>query len=212
MKDEVGFLVALAAVLVIYLVRRWLSADDTTRRGIRAAPRVPIGRVEDGQTVRVVGSVEPLDFVVSPLTRRRCTFWHVRVEERRGSGRSAKWVQIVDEQAGRFFLVKDGSGVAVVETARVRPLLVVEQKEASGFLRSLSPEAARFLRERGVSVQDGILPKTMRMWEGVVERGEQVAAVGVGRWGLDAEGSRRLTLEAPPGDRLLLSDEPSLTR
>ena len=50
----------------------------------------------------------------APLSHQQCVWYHYRVEERRGSGKNARWVTITDENLFRDFLLEDSSGITPV--------------------------------------------------------------------------------------------------
>lgn len=133
---------------------------------------------------------------------------------------SADTGSIVRERGGGDFFVCEGEHRALVKTDLAQPILDEDASFSSGFLNDATPELEAFLADRGHSSQGWVFNKTMRYREGVVEAGETVAVVGVGRWERDPEANARagagyrqadlptrLVLEAPDDGPLLLSDE-----
>lgn len=62
-------------------------------------------------TVEVFGTAHPHEPLEDPIYKRPCVFYHVKVQEQRGSGKRSKWVTVYDE--GSFdkpFWVQDETG------------------------------------------------------------------------------------------------------
>lgn len=216
-------LVAMAAVGGIAFFVWYFSADQKARRAMRSVPRLDIEHVSEGEKARIVGTVEVGETVAAPLSGRACAYWRVTVQEQRGGGKNRHWVTIIDEHDGVDFFLKDGKAKALIETVHVQAVLEKDGKFSSGFLNDAGPELEAFLAERGHSSQGWVFNKNMRYHEGVVEPGEIVCAVGVGRWERDpdeqasagagyreAQMPKRLRLVSPDDGPLLLSDEPGM--
>lgn len=225
MNPIVIIVAVIAVVGGVAFVAWWFSADQKARRAMRSVPRRPIEQVSDGEKARVVGQVHAEQTIAAPLSGRACTYWRVTVQEQRGGGKNRHWVTIIDEHEGVDFFVQDGAGKAIVKTELVHAVLEKDGKFSSGFLNDADPALEAFLADRGHSSQGWVFNKNMRYHEGVVEPGEHVCVVGVGRWERDpdeearagagyreAQMPRRLVLESPDDGPLLLSDEPGMLR
>lgn len=64
---------------------------------------------------------EPL---LGPLTTLPCILYRYLVKERRGSGKKARWVTVVDEKNHRPFLCRDADGSILVDPAGARMITV----------------------------------------------------------------------------------------
>lgn len=76
-------------------------------------PTVKAHGVVFGMT-EVVGKLVPEDaehLLVGPLSSQYCTWYHYKVQERRGSGKSARWVTIENDQQSQTFYCRDDSGM-----------------------------------------------------------------------------------------------------
>jgi len=217
------FGLVLVALLLFSLARWWFSADQRARRAMRALPVRPIAEALEAEKVRISGPARPLaEPLTAPLSGRPCACWRVVVEEKVRRDKTTYWRTVVDDHEVVDFVIEDGSGKAVVRTAMVQPVLDRDMDARSGFLNDATPELEAFLSERGHSSQGWVFNKTMRYREGVLEPGESVCVVGVGRWEPDPEAAaeargyrtahqpRRLVLSAPAEGPLLLSDEAGL--
>lgn len=223
-SSEAGVLLLALIVFAIVAFCAWyFSAEQRALRAMRAVPLRRIADVIDGEKVRIVGEDEAPHTVLAPLSGRECAYWRVTVREQRGSGKSRRWVTIVDEHDGVDFFLRDGDAKALVKTTLVSAVLEKDGRYASGFMRDATPELEAFLTERGYSSKGWIFNKNMQYHEGIVEPGELVAAVGVGRWERDPDESpaaggyrdvvqpRRLVLDSPEDGPLLLSDRADAT-
>ena len=196
----------------------YFSEAARIRRALKAAPRVDIARVQQGQVAKIAGAVRPLgEPLRAPLTGRACVFYEVTVEEYRSSGKSGRWVEIIKDVDAQDFLLEDGTGRAVVKTAGMKVLPVKDRELKSGFLNDASPVLEDFLRQHGQSSQGWVFNKNLRYKEGVFEPGERVTVLGQCRWEQDPDPSaagqgyrdtpRRLVVDVPDQGQLLASDE-----
>ncbi|NOY94235.1 MAG: hypothetical protein GXP55_23910 [Deltaproteobacteria bacterium] len=201
----------------------YFSADRRALRAMKAVPLLPVGDVREGQKTRIVGRAELLETLTAPLTGRACAAWRVAVLEQRRSGKNSRWVTVLDEQESVDFLVLDGTSKALVKANDASVVLDKDWKDSSGLFAAATPELESFLQERGLSSKGFVFNKGMKYHEGVLEAGEYVAVVGVGRWERDPErgpsagagyreasAPRRLVMTSPDDDMLILSDEPAM--
>lgn len=210
--------VALVCFAIVALCAWYFSADQRALRAMRAVPLRRIADVKGGEKVRIVGEVEAPRTLRAPLSGRACAYWRVTVREQRGSGKSRRWVTIIDEQEGVDFFLRDGMAKALIKTAHAQAVLDQDGRYVSGFMRDAPPELEVFLAQRGHSSKGWFFNKNMQYREGIVEPGETVAAVGVGRWERDPDEEptaggyrdviqpRRLVLDRPEDGLLLISD------
>jgi hypothetical protein len=190
------------------------------RKIMRALARLATTRVtesRDGQLVKVVGSIEPLqDTTTSPLTGRSCVYYCIIVEEkesRRG------WRTILREERGVDFGVRDASGLARVRPSAPEPaqsaLLADETREMSAFLQD-DERLERFLVARSRPTRGAFLQRHIRAREAILVAGKPLAVAALARWESDADGSavsyrepaQRLTLATRGDVPLLMSDYP----
>lgn len=219
------FLAVMVSLAAVALLFWWSSIDQQARRDMRAAPRRRIEDVRTAELARIAGQVELARTIEAPLSGRPCAYWHVTVQQLRPLRSSSRWVTIIDDQRGVDFLVRDGSGAALVKPRVVRSVLVKDGKFSSGRFNDAAPRLEAFLAQRGYSSQGWVLNKSLRYSEGIVAAGEQVCVVGVGTWETDpnekpdggdgyreVNSPKRLVIQSHGEGPLLLSDEPSLVR
>lgn len=198
----------------------WFSDERVAKRRLRGAKRVDIASVRDGQLVKISGRLELYaPALQAPLTGRPCAFFETLLEEYSG-GKHKRWRVRVRESDAREFLVVDGTGKALIETASLRVAVVRDGHRRSGFLNDATPELEAYLARHGLT-SVGLLGfnRELRVREGVLEPGEEVTVFGRARWEMvptatDAGnyrgGAKRLVIEAPgDGEPTIASDDPS---
>jgi hypothetical protein len=211
--------IAVVVVAIIFVVW-YFSADQRTRRAIKAVPISNVSQAHDGTAVRLVGQAEVTQPATAPLTGRHCAYWQVRVQQRRRSGNNnSTWVTIIDDHGGTNFVVRDHTGAADVDTANARAVLDKDRNRSSGFLNDASPDLEAFLNSHGKSSTGWVFNKTLRYHEGIIEPGERITVVGHCRHTGNAPAYRGVATSADctlglaafdDGSPLLLSDEQKL--
>lgn len=215
-----GIIATLVAAFSIH--QWWNSPRQVARRALRTVTRTTIRDAKDGARVKVVGAARSAGAqLVAPFTQRPCFIWQIVVQEYRSSGRSGSWHDLVNESEERDFDVEDATGRAAVKVTTVRLALVEDGTGSAGTFQDASPELARFCAERGIETTGWFgMNKSIRYREAVLEEGETVAVMGVARWESDPsvnpEGGyrsvgKRLVLDAPDDDALVISDMPDTT-
>lgn len=214
-------LLVVAVVLVALVLSWWFSEAAKIRRALRAARRVPIAEVREGEVVRVTGRVRGVsELLRAPLSGRPCVFFEVTVEEYRSSGKSGRWVRILREQEAMDFLVEDGTGKALVRADGMRVLAQRDHEQSSGTFNDATPELEAFLARHGEKSTGWIFNRRLRYREGIFEPGETVTVLGEAHWEQDPDPEtagtgyrdvpKRLVLRPRPQGPVIASDEPGL--
>lgn len=192
------FILGLAALFALPL---WLAGGDPFLESMRAIPRKRIADVLDGEQVRIVGVVEARETVTAPLTGRPCAYWRVVVRERR-LGTRPRFVQILEDQDGTDFVVRDETGSAKVIHESVNAQLADAARfDFGGLLESPTPAVEAYLRSHP-SLRGVRLSQPMQLEERIVQHGDRLCAVGTGHWEAAPEG------EAPPAGGYRESQQP----
>jgi hypothetical protein len=214
-------LAILSAVAGLITGRVVLTRDRRIKRALHAVKPTLIRDAKDGKAVKIVGELVYAGRSISaPLSQRACAYYALHVEEFRSHGRGGHWREIICEEKGIDFYLRDESGIALVRVAsdgKDFPALVRDRKARTSPIVSDDPDLARFMAERGRSVEGIIFRKNLRAYEGVLEAGERVAVGGLARWMPDPDAAGgsyretpvRLVLEASEALPLFLSDDPS---
>src|SRR5439155_23430536 len=98
----------------------WLRFGYTRERRIkrvlRAVKPTAIAAARDGKAVKIVGALAYAGrSIPSPLSGRQCAFYSIVVREYRSrGGKGGEWKEVLREEKGVDFFVRDDSGVALV--------------------------------------------------------------------------------------------------
>jgi hypothetical protein len=179
---------------------------------LRALPATRIADAGDGQIVKVVGElIYAHRTTASPLSRRSCAYYSVRVDQYTGSGLLASWLTLVREAGGVDFYVRDDSGTALVRVGKGRLASALVQDRTARISPLLHDDwhLEALLAERGYEVGGMFFRKTYRASHGVLEAGERIAVAGRARWvaASDAGGSYREAAMAVELQASHLSDD-----
>ncbi len=208
---ETEYLFAIGAVVIFIVVMiLFFNKDARVKRALRKAPKLSIGDFTDGAEARLVGEVRLLEELSSPLSKRPCAHYHLKVEQNKRSGNSNRWVKIIEDTRTVDFIIDDGTGRAIVETGQSKVAVVKDSHARSGTFNDASFDLEELLTHYG-KTSTGFLGfnKSIRYHEGVIEAGERVAVFGRGRWTKDSSGKRQLVINKPAESMVLISDDPS---
>jgi hypothetical protein len=202
----------------------WNFSEATQlRRRLRKAPTKRINELADDELGKVVGRARRIDDgLVGPLTGRPCVYFIAVVEERRSTGKSSYWKQIIRESRGVPFMLEDDSGRALVDATAARIMLDFDGRSSSGSFDDPSETERAFLSRHGEKGQGWIFNRTLRYREAVIADGETIAVLGAGTREPDpdampsdayrAELPTRLRLTSSKKYPLVISDETAATR
>jgi hypothetical protein len=215
-----------AAILLLVLlpvvgvgVGAWYFSDDATlRRMLKASRRHAIADLPESMPGRIVGTVVAAvagsDILEAPLSRRRCVYYRVEVEQRSGD----RWRRVLFETHSIPFVIDDGTGRAVFDPAHARVSLTDDARESSGTFDDATPREQALLRSHGLRSQGIVFNKNLRYREAVIEIGETVAIAGCGVREFDPDAGAgagyrdaaptRVRLKGSRRHPLLISDKP----
>ncbi|WP_152051530.1 LemA family protein [Tautonia marina] len=124
--------------LVIALVGSWFGLKKIKeKRYIENVPTCPTSGVAVGFT-EIMGTIVPTEegkTLSGPLSERPCAQFHYTVQERRGSGKNAKWVTIEERKEQIAFLCQDDHGCLLVLPEGAEILTRHHDSRRSGKLR-----------------------------------------------------------------------------
>jgi hypothetical protein len=218
---ELIFPVAFFATAVGALTMRLaFTRDRRIKRALRKVRPTKIRDAKDGKAVKIVGELVYAGRTIpSPLSLRTCAYYTIVVEEFRSRGRSGRWHELVREEKGIDFYLRDETGVALIRVAsdgKDFPALVHDRKARTSPIIRNDANLERYLGERGHSTEGTFFRKNLRAYEGILEAGERVAVGGLARWMPDPDAAggnyretpKRLVLQASESLPLFLSDDP----
>ena len=207
-----------AGVVVLFVVLWYFSPAQRILRTLRNTPVVPIRDVPEGTPARITGQValwgNPLQ---APLSGRPCAYYEVTVEQHRSNGKRSHWHQILREVQGVPFIVRDGTGTAIIDPAGAKITIHMDATSRSGTLDDATPQEEALLARHNLRSQGWVFNKQLRYREGVIEPGETVTALGCAVREPDPDaggqaagyregGPMRLRMSGSPQAPLLLTD------
>ena len=165
---------AIAALVLVYFLIQHIGL----MRLIEDTPTTMIGKISGGLT-EIKGDIVPKDIpIVSPLSKKKCVYLHLVIEEHRGSGKHARWVTVKDKKMCREFLLDDGSGQARIELAKAEVEFEVDNHRSCGFLSDASPDFKELLRQYGFQTEGLLFNNTFRCSETILEEGDRLYVLG----------------------------------
>ena len=168
-----------------FIWRRLRLIQDTPTAKVRS---MALGRVE------VFGRAQEKAELAAPITGTRCVYYRYKVEERRGSGRNARWATLEkgDSSAWGFYL-EDETGQVLVLPERASVEIGVDFRGTNSALASLIQgrehvDAGRWQRFSLFGQRE------IRLTESRIAAGEAVYVLGVAqeRPGLASERRERI--------------------
>jgi hypothetical protein len=168
-----------SSLLVGFFARRvWRK-----NRLIVRTPTSRIGDLRPGFAEAKGRLVAPGETLVSPMTRKKCLYYHFRVEQRRTVDSKRQWVTVVDDLKANPCQVDDGTGCAFVALEDAEVHLERDALKKSGMFNSAPPELERVLAEKyGESSKGRFLNRRMRYFETVLEEGDELYVLGRVMW------------------------------
>lgn len=183
MKEFIPVIIIIAVVAVI-LISFYYNKNAIIKRKLKKAPLKRIFSFRNGDIAKLVGKVEFVENALkAPLSGRECAYYHVHVEQQISSGKSSHWKTIIDEVVANKFVIRDGNEVAYVNSTRMKSYIVEDRKYRSGFLNDATKHLEAYLNRHGLESENFLgLNKTIRYKEGILEKGEKIAVLGIGEW------------------------------
>jgi hypothetical protein len=213
--DLVVFLLATSIGLASLFAFVRYRPSAQVKRALKRLAATPIADAREGEIVKIVGTVGYAGQTVeSPMSRRTCAFYSIVVEK---SNRTPA-IEILREERGVDFHVRDASGVALVRIGNVPPTtaLVFERTRFTTPVDS-DADIERILAAHGQAIRGVVFYKSLRAREGLLVEGAKIAVGGLARWMPDPDAAggnyretpKRLVLQASEALPLFLSDDPS---
>ena len=190
------------------------------KRKLKKAPHKRIYSFRNGEVAKFTGTIEIVDNpLIAPLSKRKCSYYHVIVEKQVSSGKSSHWKTIIEETKSCKYVIRDSSACALIKAYVLKSYVVLDKKFSSGAFNDADANLESYLNKHGHE-SEGFLGfnKTLRYREGVLEQGEQIAVLGKGKWhdaaevNLPSNYDRVLVVTASEEHPVYLSDDPSTTK
>lgn len=213
------FILFISIIIIIILLSYFFSKKAVVKRKLKNATVNSIGTFRNGQIAKIVGHVEFIDEpLIAPLSKRKCSYYYIHIEQRVSTGKSSRWKTIIKEEVSSKFLIREGDNVAFIKDKNIKCYIVQDKSFKSGFGNDATINLEKLLNSRGID-SEGFLGfnKTIRYKEGILENEEKIAVFGKGTWKdttvleLPNKYDRVLEITANQGVPVYLSDDPDTT-
>ena len=213
------FIIFISIIIIVILLSYFFSKKAIVKRKLKNATVSSIGTFRNGQIAKIVGHVEFIDTpLIAPLSKRKCSYYYIHIEQRVSTGKSSRWKTIIKEEVSSKFLIKEGDNVAYINEKNVKCYIVQDKSFKSGFGNDATTNLEKILNSRGIDSEGFFgFNKTLRYKEGVLENEEKIAVFGKGTWkdpenlALPEKYNRVLEITANQGVPVYLSDDPDTT-
>lgn len=217
--ESVFFFIIFAVVIAIFISVIFFSKKAIIKRKLKKSELHKIANFKDGEIARIVGTVEFVDApLLSPLSNRECSYYHVHIEQKVGSGKNSKWKTIIEEEISNKFLIKEETSYAFINDSRIKSYIVQDKSYSTGFFTDTTENLENYLNSKGYKSEGSFgFNKTLRYKEGILEQGEKIAVLGKGEWkdaaelNLPEKYGKILAIASSTEDSIYLSDDPDTT-
>ena len=210
----------ISAIAVIGFCAYYFSSKQVILRTLSRIPDKPVSGLRTNELTKVTGKAlhveEPL---IAPLSKRKCIFYTIKIQQKVSSGKSSHWKTIINEEKTQdFFLDKNGQYVIVKPIQNPRNFisyLVTDKTASSGTFKDASPEFESLLRRFNIESTGFFgFNKQLRYTEGIIEIGETITVAGIAKWKTLNEPipeytySKIATLESNEKQKIIITDLP----
>ncbi|WP_053970612.1 hypothetical protein [Mangrovimonas sp. ST2L15] len=213
-------IIIIAGFVIAIILTQVFSAKNVILRTLKRLPSRSINGVKSNEFVKIHGKAlhanEPL---LAPLSRRKCVFYSIKIEQKKGSGKNSHWKTLVQEERYQDFFVEKNGELLLIKPTK-NPLnyinyLVTDKETDSGTFNDPTPEFERLLSQYGIS-STGLFGfnKSLRYTEGIISVGERITVAGKVFWKTLNEPipeypySKIAQLEADGKQKIIITDLP----
>lgn len=205
---------------IVVFCTYYFSQKLVIKRALSKIPLKPVGSIRTNELTKITGKAlhvhEPL---IAPLSKRKCVYYSIKIEQKRQTGKSSHWKTILrEEEIQDFFIDCRGDYVIVQPQKEPRNFisyLVPDKKASSGTFNDPTPEFESLLRRYNIE-STGLFGfnKQLRYKEGIIEVGETITVAGIAKWKELSEPipeypySKIATLESSDKQKLMITDLP----
>lgn len=200
------------AVLIFLL---FFTDKARTRRKLLKFPIKKISEFKSGEIAKIAGKIEIIgEPLISPLSKRKCAYYHVKITQKKYGANGSYWKTIVDKEFSGTFVIKDGNDYAYIDRGNIKSYITLDKNYSSGLGKDAHPVLEAYLKSQGYS-SEGIfgLNNTISYKEGVFDIGERIAVLGKGEWrdakeaGLPVHYKKVLAISQIKGKYIYMSDD-----
>lgn len=153
------------------------ATNDLIKRA-RTLAAVPIAQIPEGQVVRALGQVRPIETLSAPLDRRPCVSWRVMVSVL-SPAEDAQWELVSEHTGGTPFVLADGTGECCIDPRTAAFGLVGGRARTFKRGQALPSNVASYCVDRGLSLDD-LRCKSIYVVEQILPVDAKISVAGVG--------------------------------
>jgi hypothetical protein len=219
-SDPAFNLIVLVVIIAVVFISLYFSRKATVHRNLRNTDGKKIASFADGEKGKISGSIVFAgETLIAPISGRRCSYYYVIIEEYHSFSMGSKWRQLFEEENKADVVLFDGTGYAIVDTRAALAHLVMDAHLEPGSFKELTPELKAYLSRVKVDTKGLFgINKTLRYFEGVLEKGERCAVSGIGQWNLSADHKIKIpskdvlviTIDEGETEKVYISDDPEV--
>ena len=177
---------------------------------MESIPTCPVRSLAVG-LVEVSGHARPEgELLRAPFSGMPCVLFSYTVEERRGSGKDARWETIAKGTSPEPFFVQDNTGKVLVVPFDAQLILPDNRTARNNWLGSLPEQTILGLLKLGIAVDGWLGEKTLRCSEAFILPEETVYVLGTAQENRGAadstENSARLYIGSSRNNEFIISD------
>lgn len=217
-SDMIWPLLVISGIAFIIFCVYYFNPKQVIVRTLSKIPKKPIRSLKINELTKVTGKAlhvkEPL---IAPLSKRKCVFYTMKIEQKKSSGKSSQWKTLIkEERCQEFFIDVDGEYVIinpVQEPRNFMSYLVTDKDASSGAFNDPTPEFEAVLKRYNIESK-GLFGfnKRLRYREGIISIGEKITVAGIAKWKelnepiAEYPYSRIATLESSDKQKLIITD------
>ena len=218
--EPIIFFILFIVIIAIIVISRLFSKKAIIKSKLKKAGQKKIADFKSGEIAKIVGNVEFVDDpLIAPLSKRRCSYYYVLVQQQVSSGKSSHWKTIVEEEVSGKFVIREDDQCAFINDNNLKCYIVQDRNYSSGFMHDAEENLEEYLNSKGHKSEGFLgMNKTLRYKEGVLEDGEEIAVFGKGEWknasmlNLPEKYGRVLEIASTHSEAVYLSDDPGTTK
>ncbi len=207
-----GFLVIALMIFARFFYKRRLIV----LRALRTTGLKKISDFKDNDVGKITGRVVyGGETVFAPISKRKCVYYRVIVEQYKYQGKSYHWIKIIDEERAGDIVMHDNSGYAVIDPNKSKNFLTEDVIQFSDSSDTLTSSLESYLAKHDVDSRGFFgAHKTLRYKEGILEKGEVFTVSGEGQWNetkdhkLNIPSGKVLVIIPGKAEHVYITDDP----
>lgn len=170
------FLLTLGQIYILYN----LSKQRKRYLQIKKTETINISSLTENGFYEIKGRAKSLGHnnLYSPLSKKKCVYFHFIVEEERRRSKSTTMTVVIDDKSKNNFLIQDETGEAIIQPENADIYLENDKYTTSGTFNSASPEIENVLKSYGISSKGLIFNKSMTYYEKYIEEDDNLYIIG----------------------------------